>query len=121
MGKKSTLPFDHNLLPTGLGGEEKEREKEGERERIFKVRSSHFSLNFPMIGPSNSDEAKGKVDPHCKSYAWMPEVWTFSKLREVRVFSYLDIPYLKGHENGFGCYEAENGHRFRFQRSGTGA
>ena len=47
------------------------------------MRSSHFSLNFSMNGPSNSGETKGKVDPHCKSYAWVPEVWSFDKLREV--------------------------------------
>ena len=45
----------------------------------------------------------------------------FGQLREVGVFSYLDIPCLKGHENGFECCEAGNGHRFRFQRSGTDA
>ena len=78
------------------------------------MRSSHFSLNFPVIGPSNSDEASGKVDPHCKSYVWVPEVWSFDKLREVRVFSYLDIPCLKRHDNGFRCYEVGNGHGFRF-------
>ena len=30
----------------------------------------------------------------------------FRQLREVGVFSYLDILCLKGHENGFGCCEA---------------
>ena len=34
----------------------------------------------------------------------------FRQLREVGVFSYLDILCLKGYENGFGCCEAENGH-----------
>ena len=34
----------------------------------------------------------------------------FRQLREVGVFSYLDILCLKGHENGFGCCEARNGH-----------
>ena len=42
----------------------------------------------------------------------MPEVWTFDKLREVGVFSYLDIPCLKRHDNGFRCCEAGNGHGF---------
>ena len=45
----------------------------------------------------------------------------FQKLREVGVFSYLDTRYLKDHENGFGCCEAENDHGFLFQRSGTDA
>ena len=39
----------------------------------------------------------------------------FQQLQEVGVFFYLDILCLKGHENGFGCCEAENGHGFRFQ------
>ena len=39
----------------------------------------------------------------------------FRQLREVGVFSYLNISYLKIHENGFGCYETGNGHGFRFQ------
>ena len=77
------------------------------------MRSSHFSLNFPVIGPSNSNEAIGKVDPHYKSYVWVPEVWSFDKLRDVGVFSYLDIPGLKRYDNGFRCCEAENGHGFR--------
>ena len=42
-----------------------------------KVRSSHFSLNFLAIGPSNPGEARGKVDPHCKGYAWVLGLWSF--------------------------------------------
>ena len=45
--------------------------------RDFRVRSSHFSLGFPVIGPLNSSGTRGKVDPHCKSYTWVPEVWSF--------------------------------------------
>ena len=44
----------------------------------------------------------------------------FRQLREVGVFSYLVISCLKIHENGlFWSCEAENGHAFRFQGSGT--
>ena len=86
------------LDPTGLGG------KKGERERkSFKERSSTFSLYFPAIGSSNSGETRGNVDPYCKSYAWLPVLWSFDKLWEVGVFSYLVISCLKTHENGFGC------------------
>ena len=67
------------------------------------MRSSHFSLNFSVIGPSNSGEARGKVDPHCKSYAWVPVLWSFEKLREVGVFSYLIYYLAKSHFNGLGC------------------
>ena len=82
---------------------------------------STFSLDFLAIKPAASDETKGKVDPHGKGYAWVPVLWSFDKLQKVGVFSYLDIPCLKGHENGFGCCEAGNGHGFWFQRSGTDA
>ena len=50
-------------------GENKERGKEGES---FREREFTFSLNFPMIGLSNLDKTRGKVDPHCKSYVWVP-------------------------------------------------
>ena len=68
-----------------------------------------------MIDLSNPGEKRDKVDPHCKSYAWVPVLWSFNKLREVGVFFYLVISCLKGHENGFGCCEIRNGHGFRFQ------
>ena len=35
----------------------------------FRERKSNFSLDFPTIGPSVSDEAKSKVAPHDKGYA----------------------------------------------------
>ena len=98
--------------------EKEQTEKEGEKKRDSRVRSSHFSLGFPAIGPSNLGEARGKVDPHCKSYAWVPVLWSFNKLREVEVFFYLDILCLKSHENGFGCCEAGNGHEFSVPQSG---
>ena len=53
--------------------------KEIEKGRDFRERSSIFSLNFPMIGPSNSGETRGKVDPHYKSYTWETEVGEFQK------------------------------------------
>ena len=43
----------------------------------------------------------------------------FQQLQKVGAFSYWVFSYLKSHENGFGCCEAENGHGFRFQISGT--
>ena len=45
----------------------------------------------------------------------------FQQLREVGVFSYLDIPCLKRYDNGFGCCEAGNGHGFSVPQSGTDA
>ena len=43
----------------------------------------------------------------------------FQQLREVGVFSYLVISCLKSHENGFGSFEAGNGHEIWSQRKGT--
>ena len=66
-----------NLDPTGLGGKKKERERKREKGREFRERGTTFTLDFPAIGPSNPYEIRGKVDPHCKSYAWVPVLWNF--------------------------------------------
>ena len=69
------------LDPTGLDGgrerENRERKERGKRKENSRVRSSHFSLDFPTIGPAASCETRGKVDPHYKSYAWVPILWSF--------------------------------------------
>ena len=63
----------------GEKGGKIEREKKEERERkISRVRSSHFSLDFPTIRPAASGETRGKVDPRCKSYTWVPVLWSFN-------------------------------------------
>ena len=85
------------------------------------MRSSHFSLDFSTIGPSNAGETRGKVDPYCKGYVWVPVLWGFDKLRKIGFFSYLDILCLKIHKNNFGCCEAGKGHGFRSHKSGTDA
>ena len=61
-----------NLDPTDLGEKKRERERKREKKREFKERGSTFSLDFPMIGPSNPGKTRDKVGPHCKSYAWVP-------------------------------------------------
>ena len=61
-------------------GEKKERGKEGES---FGERESILSLGFPAIDPSTPGEARGKVNPHNKGYAWVLGWWSFDKLREV--------------------------------------
>ena len=87
------------LDPTNWMGEKKgkiEREKKEERERRnSRERGSVFSLDFPTIGLSNIGETRGKVDPHYKSYVWVPEVWSFEKLREVGVFILLELIFGK--------------------------
>ena len=78
-----------------------EREKKEERERRnFRERGSTISLDFSAIGPSNLGETRGKVDPHCKSYAWVPVLWSFDKLQEIGVFFYLIYSLAKSHFNG---------------------
>ena len=61
---------------------------------------STFFLDFSAIEQAASDETRGKVDPHCKSYAWVPVLGSFEKLREVGVFSYLFYSLAKSHFNG---------------------
>ena len=103
--------------------EEGKRERDGEQKgrKGFREREYTFSLDF-------SGDRFGKLW-RCKKQGWSTlqglhvgtGIVEFRQLREVWVFSYLNIPYLKGHENGFGYYEAGNGYGFRFQRSGTDA
>ena len=51
------------------------------------MRSSHFSPDFPAIGTANSNEARSKVAPHGKDYAWVLVLGSFDKLRKGRDFS----------------------------------
>ena len=53
----------------------------------FRERSSTFSLEFPTIGLSVSGDARNKVAPHSKDYAWVPVLGSFGKLRKGRGFS----------------------------------
>ena len=80
-----------------------ERRKEGDKggEGESRERSSTFSLNFPMIEPSVSGEARDKVDPLNESFKLRPETGSFDKLQEVGVFSYLVYFSFKSHTNGF--------------------
>ena len=67
---------DNSLNPcltNQFGRGERKPRKEGEKKESFcRERVSTFSLNFPVIGPTVSGETRGKVAPHCKSYAWVP-------------------------------------------------
>ena len=66
-----------SLDPTGLGGKKGRKREKREKEIEFRDRGSTLSLDFPAIGPSNLGETRGKVYPHCKSYAWVPMLWSF--------------------------------------------
>ena len=72
--------FLTKLDPTGLGGKKGERKRKREKEREFRERISTFSLDFLAINSSNPGETRGKVDPHCKSYAWVPVLWSLDKI-----------------------------------------
>ena len=67
-----TTIFSQPVWEEGKGGRDGERKR-----RDFRVRSPHLSLDFSAIGPSNLGETRGKVDPHCKSYAWVLVLWSF--------------------------------------------
>ena len=99
-----------SLDPTDWMGEKRgkiEREKKEEREmRNSRERESTFSLDFSAIDPSNSGETRGKVDPHCKSYAWVPVLWSLDNLQEVGVFSYLIYSLTMSHFNGWRYLKA---------------
>ena len=78
------------------GGRERKTKRERERkERDFRERISTFSLEFSAIGPSVFGEVRRKVTPHGKGYTWVPILWSFDKLQEVGVFSYLIYPLFK--------------------------
>ena len=53
----------------------------------FRERSSTFSLEFSVIGLLVSGEARSKVAPHDKDYAWVPVSGSFGKLWKGRGFS----------------------------------
>ena len=94
-----------SILTKGVGrGEERGGEEQivGERKvwDLFRERSSTFSLEFQAIGPSIFDEARSKVSPHGKGYAWVHVLWSFDKLQEVGVFSYSVIFGFKSRVNG---------------------
>ena len=80
-----------NLDQSCLGGKGREREtnreREIEKERVFRERGSTFSLKFPAIGPSVFGEARSKVAPHGKDYTWVPVLGSFDKLWKGRGFS----------------------------------
>ena len=57
----------------------------------MRERASTFSLEFPAIGPSVSGEARSKVAPHGKSYAWAPVFFRVSTTPGGKGFLLLDL------------------------------
>ena len=73
--------FSQLVLGRKSGGEtnenKKEKKRRNERGRNFRERDSNFSLDFLVIGSENSGEARSKAGPHCKSYTWALDLWSF--------------------------------------------
>ena len=61
---------------------------------IFSERVSDFSLKSREIGPSDSFGARRKVVLRGKGNTWAPVSWSFDKLREVGVLSYLKLHFV---------------------------
>ena len=55
----------------------------------------HFSLRSRAIGPSDLFGARRKVVLHGEDNAWTPVSWSFDKLHEVGVLSYLSYTLFK--------------------------
>ena len=57
----------------------------------FSERGSAFSLRSREIRPSVFDGVRRKIALRGEDYAWAPIWWSFDKLREVGVSSYLSF------------------------------
>ena len=62
---------------------------------IFRERVSHFSLRFWEIIPSDSFGARRKAVLLGEGNTWAPISWSFDKLHEVGVLSYLSYTLFK--------------------------
>ena len=68
----------------------KGRRRDSELQICFSSeRERDFSLDLRMIRPSEFVETRSKVILRSEGFAWVPDLRSFDKLREVRVSSYL--------------------------------
>ena len=58
---------------------------------VFRERECNFSLDLREIRSSTIVETKGKVVLLSEGFAWVPDLRSFNKLREVGVSPYLDF------------------------------
>ena len=72
----------------GLQGSGSEEKFEG-----FRVRECHFSLEYRVIRPSVVFGTRRKATPHIEGFAWVPDLRSFDKLREVGVSPYLGFTH----------------------------
>ena len=56
--------------------------------------SLYFFLRSTKIGLQVFVRAEGKVDLRDESYVWTPKSWSFDKLCEVGVLSYLKLHFV---------------------------
>ena len=56
---------------------------------------STFSLEFLVIEPSVLVGIRGEVNLRCKSYAWVPVLWSFDQIQKVGVFPTCSILWLR--------------------------
>ena len=63
--------------PNWFGERKRGGETNGRDRDLFRERSSLFSLSFLTIGPVFGSGARERVDPHSKSFASRPVLWSF--------------------------------------------
>ena len=101
------------MSPTIQKGKKKcELKKEEDAEDgngVFRVRMLDFSLESWEIRPSEVVGARRKVALRGETYVWAPDLRSFDKLREVRVFPYLSFILYLSTLLMFELNEAERG------------
>ena len=97
-------------------GEEKERETKEKKEKKLEREKVYLLSRFLGDRSVRSRQDKKQSWSTWQRLRVGTGIVEFRQLREVGVFSYLDIICLKSHENSFGCCEAGNGHGFRFHK-----
>ena len=75
----------------------------------FRVRKLDFSLKYREIRPSAVFGTRRKAALRGETYAWVPDLRSFDKLREVGVSPYLGFILYLSVLQCFGWFEALNG------------
>ena len=95
MAQKDKIVNSFHLVKFKKGKKETWRErKKGEmqevfRSHFFRERASCFSLEIREIRPSTAFGTRRKAALRGKSFAWVPDLRSLDKLREVGVSPYL--------------------------------
>ena len=77
---------------------------------IFRERTFDFSLKYREIRPSAVVGTRSKTALHGEAFAWVPDLGSFDKLREVGVSPYLGFTLCLRAMLMFRLVEALNGH-----------